>query len=133
MKFKTLSQNVRGLNDPSALDNLRNYIRQNPVDFLFLQEHKLRGSGATQLGRSIWKHATTFITGADVGYSIDGKNANKGGVATLISLKGMKLIDRQGTVFGGQAHWFTITRDHGRDLGFVNIYAPREPHLRRII
>lgn len=131
MKFKLLFQNVRGLNDPVALDNLKNYVSRNPVDFLFLQEHKLRGTRASQLGRSLWKQATTFYTKADVGYTIDGRNAGKGGVASLISPKWTKLIDRHGSLFGGRAHWFTITRVHGGNLGFVNIYAPHEPHPRR--
>jgi len=36
MKLKILFQNVRGLNDPSAVDNLRNYIHRYLVDILFL-------------------------------------------------------------------------------------------------
>lgn len=60
MKIKLITQNIRGLNDPLAIDNLRNYIQKNPIDMLFLQEHKLRGTNAANLGRQIWKRATTF-------------------------------------------------------------------------
>lgn len=83
MKLRLLSQNVRGLNDPQAVANLRQYIHSHPVDFLFIQEHKLRGQGAANLGRLLWKKATTLHTDAEPGYS-DGSPSSKGGVASII-------------------------------------------------
>jgi len=83
---------MRGLNDPAAIDNLQNYIKKNLVDSLFIQEHKLRGHGAINLGRLLWHRTTTFFTGANIGYTLDGKNVGKGGVASLIAPKWAKFI-----------------------------------------
>lgn len=133
MKLKLLSYNVRGLNDPASIDNLRNYLHRNPVDFLFIQEHKLRGQGALHLGRTLWKCATTFITEAEPGYTIDGTHSGKGGMATLIAPRWSKLITDSGSLFGDRTHWCILSKLPGRDLGFVNLYAPNKPHTCRIL
>lgn len=72
MKLQMLYLNVHGLNDLATVDNLKNYIQHNSIDLFFLQEHKLRGQGATNLGNKLWKRATTFITEAELDYTIDG-------------------------------------------------------------
>jgi len=103
MKFKILFQNVIGLNDPIALDNLRNYVHRDPVDFLFIQEHKLRGSNISTLGRRLWKRATTIYTEAEPGYTANGASTGKGGLASFIFPCWSNLISQKGTILGGKA------------------------------
>jgi len=133
MKIKLLSHNVRGLNDPKAMDNLRHNIRKNPIDLFFIQEHKLRGKGVDQLGQSLWRRAIALCTEAAPGYTEDGKNAGKGGVASFLSPRWAKLIAQSGSLFGGREQWFILNRLPGGDVGFVNIYAPHESHSRRML
>jgi len=124
MKLKILFQNVRGLNDPSAIDNLRNYIQRDPVDILFIQEHKLRGSSALNIGKMLWKRATSLVTEAEQGYTATGGSAGKGGLLTLVSPKWSNLISQSGSILGGKAQWFIFSKIQGGDLGFIHVYAP---------
>lgn len=100
---------------------------------MFIQEHKLRGQGALNLGRSLWRRATTFCTEAEIGYTPDGSNAGKGGIASLIAPKWAKFISQSGSICGGRVHWFILKRLSGGDIGFANIYALHEPHPRRVL
>lgn len=133
MIIHLLSQNIRGLNDPQAIDNIRLYIQSNPVDFLFLQEHKLRGQAAENMGRLIWKRATTLYTQALPGYNLNGSSSGKGGVVSLIASKWASLISSTGTILGGRALWFIMSRLPGGDLGFLNIYAPVDTPSHKIL
>lgn len=133
MKIKIITQNIRGLNDPLAVDNLQNYIQKHPIDILFIQEHKLRGSTAANLSRQVWKHATTFYTEATPWYTTDGTTAGKGGVASFISPRWASYISRSGSLFDGRVHWFIMAKVPGGDLGFINLYAPTHHHPRRIL
>lgn len=133
MILKILTQNVRGLNDSSAVDNLRQYLHRNPVDLLFIQEHKLRNLGAAELGCRVWKNATTFFTEATPGYTTDGISAGKGGVASLISPRWAKFVSSSGSMCDGRFHWFIMSNIPGGDLGFINLYAPHIPHPRKVM
>lgn len=133
MNLKILFHNVRGLNDLSAIDNLCNYSQRNLVDILFLQEHKLQGVGATNLAGTLWKRALTYVTDAESGYTRDGSLADKGGIATLISPRWCKLISSLGSLQGGRAQWCILSKIPGVDLGFLNLYAPNDPHARWLL
>jgi len=124
MKLTILYQNVRGLNDPSAIDTLRNYIHRDPVDILFLQEHKLRGQNALNIGRMLWKRATTLVTEAEQGYTATGVSTGKGGLATLVSPRWSNLISQSSSILGGKAQWLIFSKIQGGELGFINVYAP---------
>lgn len=124
MKIKILTHNVRGLNDPLAVANLRTYIQRNPVDVLFIQEHKLRGNSIANLGRQVWKRAKTFFTEAEPGYNTDGSNSGKGGIATFISPRWANHITQTGSLFGGRVQWVILSKLPRGDLGFLNLYAP---------
>jgi exonuclease III len=89
MNIRLLSFNVRGLNAPEALENLRYYIhslRQHP-DILFLQEHKLRMGQHQSIAKKLWKEATTWCLEATLGYNHNPlePGAGKGGVMTMLA------------------------------------------------
>jgi len=133
MKIQLISQNVRGLNDPLAIDNLRQYLHTHPVDFLFIQEHKLRGAAVENMGRKIWKRATTLFTHTEPGYNTDGSHAGKGGVASFIAPQWKNHVSSSGTIFGGRVLWFILSKLSGGDLGFINLYALVESHARKVL
>lgn len=133
MKIKLLSQNIRDLNDPVAIDNLRLYLNRNPVDILFLQKHKLQGPGASNLRRQLWKRARYLYTEAEPGYTLNRMLAGKGGVAAFISPKWTNLVTQSGILFGGRILWFVISRLQGGDVGFIDVYAPTDSHPHKVL
>ena len=56
MIIKSISFNVRGLNKPRKIDMLRYYFQglQGGIDVILIQEHKVRGDKATNLGRKLF-------------------------------------------------------------------------------
>jgi exonuclease III len=71
MQLNLLSYNVRGLNDLAAVNALQHYVHslQPKIDILMIQEYKLCNSQALQLGKRLWKGATTWCLEATVGYN----------------------------------------------------------------
>jgi len=128
MKLKLLSHNVRGLNNPAAVENFRHYLVRNPVDLLFIQEHKLRALGASRLGKTLWKRATYFFTEVEPGYNANATGVGKGGVATFIAPRWANLISQTGSLFGGRVQWLILSGLPGGDIGFANVYAPTDPN-----
>jgi len=103
---------------------LRQYLQSNPVDLLFIQEHKLRGKGVEEMERQVWKRATTLFTYAELGYNAANSCSGKGEVATFIAPKCATHLLQFGTVLGGRVLWFILSHMLGGDIGFINIYPP---------
>lgn len=84
-----LSYDVRRLNAPQAIDTLKHYIQglKLSLDFLFLQENKLRQKTATKLHKQLQVRSTYWCLDATVGCTGDDNKAGKGGVATFIAPK----------------------------------------------
>ena len=88
MKVHLLSLNVRGLNEGASVNLLQSYIRdcQPSLDFIAIQEHKLRGTALAAMGTRLWRHAPYFSLEATAGYGHDPADpgAGCGGVLTLL-------------------------------------------------
>jgi len=56
MKVTIISQNLQGVNDLGKWDIVKNYYWpfRASIDFLYFQEHKLRGSRLVEFGKAIW-------------------------------------------------------------------------------
>lgn len=135
MKFSNMSINARGLNEPSAVEQLRHYLRrQNPtIDLLLIQETKLRNQAATQLGRMLWKGSRCWSVEASVGYTPNGRLAGRGAIATLLAAKWNKFVNASGEVMGNCASWFTLRGIPGGEIGFLNVYAPNDSLHRCVL
>lgn len=131
MNFKLLSHNVRGLNEGSSVPTLRNYVQSiGQLYVLYIQEHKLRGKIAAQLGRKLWPQAHCWSLEANPGYAFQTNGASKSGIATLLAPRWVHLVSNSGMLSENRAHCFILTRMPGGDLGVVNIYAPNKPASR---
>lgn len=86
MKLNLLTINIRGLNDPIAVDVLQGYIRDcNPsLDIVLVQEHKLRGPPLQHIGHRLWGAATVLSADAAARYGHDPHDlgARCGGIMT---------------------------------------------------
>jgi exonuclease III len=70
MNFKSISFNVRGLNDTASIPMLRNYIDSIPsLDLLCLQETKLCRQAAAGLGQHLSPGAQCWNIEASAGYA----------------------------------------------------------------
>lgn len=127
MRLNLLSFNARGLNEPSAVDALQLYIQDcRPVpDIVLVQEHKCRGVALTNLGKSLWRHATFWGRDASPGYGhLDSEDgAGCGGLASFLAHKWASLVSDSGSLFENRVHWFIMSGLPGGDLGIANIYA----------
>ncbi|KAG0594798.1 hypothetical protein M758_UG110700 [Ceratodon purpureus] len=135
MNLNLMTLNARGLNDPGKIDKLRLYMGSTKptIDVLLVQEHKLRGQKAAELGRLIDRNAIFFYNEAEPGYGeLDGiEGASKGGTAILINQRWSFQILASGSLFWGRALW-VIFKDHPRGyLGVLNVYAPNDQSERR--
>lgn len=88
---------------------------------------------AANLGRQLWKRATTIYTEAEVGYTADGDNVGRGGVASIVSPRWAKLVSQSGSLFGGRVLYLILDRIPGGQLGFLNICVPNDPLARKIL
>ena len=129
MKFTVMSFNVRGLNEASSVDKLHGYIRnQKPkLDLLFLQKTKLRNEATVQLGQTLWRGGRCWSLEATIGYTPNGHQAGRGGIATLLSAQWSKFVSALGSIMNNRGFWFILGGIPGGDLGFLNIYAPNKP------
>jgi exonuclease III len=126
MNLNILSYNIRGLNNPAKVRKMKNYLRtlQPPCDILLLQEYKLCGINAHELGRSLWPDSACYILDAEPGYTLAPDGAGKGGVCTLVSPLLKHLIVSSGSLRDNRALWITLTGTPMGQLGVANIYAP---------
>ena len=72
MNLNILSFNVCGLNDLNSVRLLKKYLDDiSRLDIILLQEHKLRGQDASNLGRYLWNMTKSWIVEAAQGYNND--------------------------------------------------------------
>ena len=133
MNLTILSLNVRGLNDPDKIRRLKNYLdSQIPTfDVCLLQEHKLTGQKAADLGRSLNRQAHYFYTEALPGYSLADSGAGRGGTAILVHNRFN--VANSGSIFRGRASWVVLSSIPGGDCGILNIYSPNNPAERKTL
>jgi exonuclease III len=62
MKVQLISQNVQGLNGLLSPHKVRNIFQDRfaTLDFLCIQEHKLRGPKLAALNSQVWKEAQAY-------------------------------------------------------------------------
>lgn len=133
MMIKIVTFNVRGLNEPRKIDRLRQYFQniQGGIDVILLQEHKLRGEKAANLGKHIFPNGKCWTQEADIGYNVNGlEGAGKGGISTILKGNLALRVSSQGTILRNRAFWIRLSGLPGGDLGILNIYAPNDPRER---
>lgn len=77
MKAHILSFNVKRLNMEKKAWRLGHYLKGiHPLldQFIFIQEHKLKGDKAKEVGKVGWRRATSWLTKASRGYSTQEKS-----------------------------------------------------------
>ena len=107
MIIKTISFNDRGLNKSRKINRLHHYFQnfQGGMDVILLQEHKLRGKKATNLGRHLLPNSKSWTLEADPGYNVLGQEgAGKGRISTILHRKLASLVSDQGTILQNRAH-----------------------------
>ena len=122
MIIKTITFNVRGLNEPRKIDKLRQYFQaiKGGIDVILLQEHKLQGEKATNLGIKLSPNGKSWTL--EIGYNINGlEGAGKGGICTIIHRKLAPLVSFQGNIFRNKAFWIRLSGLPRGDLGFLNV------------
>lgn len=133
MIIKTMTFNVRGLNEPRKIDRLRHYFQstQGGFDVIMLQEHKLRGEKALNLGRQLVPNSSYWTLEAEAGYNTNGREgAGRGGICTILHSKLAPLVSSHGSLFRNRASWIRLSGLPGGDLGILNVYAPNDPRDR---
>lgn len=103
MIIKSVTFNVRGLNEPRKIDRLKHYFRtlQGGADIILLQEHKLRGEKAATLGKKLFPNGQCWIQEADPRYNINGlEGVGRGGICTYIHSRLAPYVISQGTILG---------------------------------
>ena len=133
MIIQAVTFNVRGLNDLRKLDRLRNYFQNinGGVDIILIQEHKLRGEKAANLGAKLFPKRKCWTLDADVGYNIDGQEgAGKGGICTILKENLAPHVSSHGIILRNRAFWIRLSGLPGGDLGILNLYAPNDTRDR---
>lgn len=120
---------VEAMDSESSVRMLRQYIRDYLVlDFLFIHEHKLCGVSMVSFRKSLSKIATTFCIEAILRSQII---ATKCKTTSIISPKLSSSISANRTILENRAHWVNLCGFQGRNLGFINVYAPNSSQERR--
>lgn len=98
MQLCMMSHNVKGLNDPTTLQKLWLYYKeQTPtLDILLLQEHNLCEEKAKNISSKLWKGASYLFTKVALGYFQQMEKLGKRGVYTLISNSLARLLWKVG-------------------------------------
>jgi exonuclease III len=134
MKLKLMIQNVQELNDPHAVNRIKNYYfsKFSSLDVLCFQEHKLRGQSLLDLKFKIWNQALFLSCEASVGYGheVDQAGAGCGGLCIFISPKIQHLVHSHSVVNRNQAQWVMFKGVPGGDVAVANIYAPNSSQER---
>lgn len=133
MNLNIISYNVHGLpiisqlflNEAAKVRKLRNYIRftQPQCGIPLLQEHRLCGSKAQDLGRSLCPGADYHYLESDPGYRLNLEGVRKGGVCILISPFIKHMVSNVGSLRHNRAFWLFIQDSPIQKLGIGNIYA----------
>jgi exonuclease III len=134
MKLNLMTFNMRGLNEEFALNSLRMYVQdvRPRLDFLAIQEHKLRGNALSCIGTVLWRSASFWDLDASPGYghSPDKEGAGCSGVATFLASQWARLISSTGSLFDNRVHYIILAGLPGGDLGIVNVYTPNSSSQR---
>jgi hypothetical protein len=97
---------------------------QPPCEVLIIQEHKLSGAKANELGRSIWPDAACYILDADLRYAHNIDGAGRGGVGILVSPYIKHMVASSGSLGDNKSIWVTFTGTPVGKLGILNVYTP---------
>ena len=120
MIIKTITFNVRGLNEPRKIERLKQYFQNlhEGIDVILLQEHKLRGEKAASLGKQLFPNSKCWIQDANIGYNINGSaGARNGGICTILYGKLASLVSSQRSILRNRAFWIHLSGLPGGDLG----------------
>ncbi|KAG0594495.1 hypothetical protein M758_UG082400 [Ceratodon purpureus] len=136
MKVTIYTLNVRGLNDPAKVSRLRNYIHnlQSAPDILMLQEHKLTGEKAANLGRQLNPSSTYLYAEARPGYRnhIRGSGAGCGGTAFLIRNSLDRFVINSGSIYNVRALWMILGNIAECSWGLLHVYSPNDANERKV-
>lgn len=108
-----------------------NYIQSvQLVEIVLLQEYKFL-EVANGLGKNLWPQVGSWCLDASVEYNNphDGQGANKGGEATLISIRFLKLVSPPRSIMNNQVLWIILSGLPSGYIGTTHIYTLNEPHL----
>jgi hypothetical protein len=100
---------------------------------VILQEHKLLGNNARELGQNLWPEATYFTLEAIPGYALNQGGAGKGGVSILVSPYLKYMVECSNLVRDNRAIWITLARIPIGKLGILNIYASNSSQERGML
>ena len=123
MKLNLISHNVQGLNSDVAVDQMRLFYSSkfHSLDMLCVQEHKLRGRAATEIGFKLWRQSKFFGCKASVGNQ---SSVRCGGIGIFVAPRIKHLISSQETVGVNQVQWIHLSGVPRGDLAVLNMYAP---------
>lgn len=128
MKINLLYQNVQGLNDPQKIKIVRNYVRRHTatLDFLWLQEHKLRGNSLTILRNLIWPGAEFYGQEAATTYNntLLPDRVGSGGMCLWVTPRLIHLIKDSESSRRGRVQCIRLSRISGDDIAILNVDAP---------
>lgn len=127
MKITLISQNVQRTNNPAKVDVIRNYfwVLKSGIDFLCLQEHRLRGERLLAFGNLVWLRAKFYAREATLGYghTMGGVGAGKGGVCMWVAPQIQHMVISSGFSRCGRAQWVRLGGTPRGDLSVLNVYA----------
>ena len=126
MKLQILSYNVWGLNIPTKVRKLQRYIRltKPTYDVILLQEHKLYGEKARELGRNLWPDASCICLDARLSYILNENGTGRGGICILVSPYLKYLIDSCGSLRDNRILWITFKGTPIGKMGILIVYMP---------
>lgn len=131
MKLCRISYNSQGLTTRGACLNVNCFIQtfEPRIDFLCVQEHKVRGHVEFLLKQEIWRDALFLISPA-----FDGVCAHRnplvpgghGSLFTAIAPRIKDLISDHGITPSGLGIWVHLQHVSFGQLGIINVYAPND-------
>jgi exonuclease III len=134
MKLNIFTQNMQGLNNPTAPQQLRNYVYPylRNIDVLCIQEHKLQGDKLSGLSTKLWRQAHFFGCDATEGYGHQAGTIDigRGGIFLFVNPTIKHMILSQGLIGVNQAQWIRFTGLDGGNIAMLNVYAPHSAQLR---
>jgi hypothetical protein len=96
---------------------------QPSYDIVLLQEHKLCGATAQNLGHTIWPNAACHILEAALEYLENLDRASKGGLCTLVSPRIKHMIVNIGSLRKNMMLWVTLGGSPIGRIHIINVYA----------
>ena len=135
MKWNIITHNIRGLNDPESITKERCFISAltPKVDFVMIQEHKLRGRSRDNLGNRLMPRCASWILEAAPSEKnwINPNAAGKGGVGILLAHKYARLVTNHDALYEDRVAWIKLEGVEGGNIGIACIYALYIPTNRR--